>query len=136
MWDFPQMGSRTTTRPTTAGSVLTTAKLSTFLRRPIGGCLLATDIPDAEAALEAMLQKHKDDPFEFEPHSRRCQAECWALCTHTFTASSTKGRIVTEPYTWYGGKLAELRRVTLSIRIGYRLRWKRIRIGIADGAHG
>lgn len=34
-------------------------------------------IPDAEAALEARLQKHKDDPFEFEPHSRRCQAECW-----------------------------------------------------------
>jgi hypothetical protein len=35
------------------------------------------DIPDAEATLEAMLQNHKDDPSEFELHSRRCQAECW-----------------------------------------------------------
>ena len=41
------------------------------------------DILDAEAALEAMLQKHKDDPSQFEQHSRRCQAECWgSLYSH------------------------------------------------------
>ena len=41
------------------------------------------DILDAEAALEAMLQKHKDDSFGFGPHSRRCQAECWgSLYSH------------------------------------------------------
>ncbi|KAK5527652.1 hypothetical protein LTR23_011232, partial [Exophiala sp. CCFEE 6169] len=37
------------------------------------------DVPEAEAALEAMLKKHKDDPSEFQPHSRRCQAECWGI---------------------------------------------------------
>lgn len=34
------------------------------------------EIPDAEVILEEMLQKHKDDPSPFEPHTRRCQAEC------------------------------------------------------------
>jgi hypothetical protein len=38
----PGDGSGTTTRPTTADSVSTTAKLSTFLGRLIGRCLLAT----------------------------------------------------------------------------------------------
>lgn len=34
------------------------------------------EIPDAEVALESMLQKYKDSPSAFEPHARRCQAEC------------------------------------------------------------
>lgn len=40
--------------------------------------MLSTDfeIRDAEVILEAMLQKHKDDPSPLEPHTRRCQAEC------------------------------------------------------------
>ena len=37
------------------------------------------DIADAKAALEAMLRKHKESSFEFKPHSRRCQAECWGI---------------------------------------------------------
>jgi len=40
--------------------------------------MLSTDfeIRDAEVILEAMLEKHKDDPSPLEPHTRRCQAEC------------------------------------------------------------
>ena len=84
MWDFLRMRSGTTTRPTTAGSALTTAKLSTFLERPTGGCLLAT-------LTFRMLKPHwrpcfksiEDNPSDFEPHSRRCQAECWgSLYSH------------------------------------------------------
>lgn len=34
------------------------------------------EIREAEVTLEAMLQEHKDHPSPFDPHTRRCQAEC------------------------------------------------------------
>lgn len=34
------------------------------------------EIRDAELALDAMLQKHKEDPSAYKPQTRRCQAEC------------------------------------------------------------
>jgi hypothetical protein len=34
------------------------------------------EIRNAKLTLEAMLQKHKDDPPAYEPYTRRCQAEC------------------------------------------------------------
>ena len=41
------------------------------------------DIANAEDRLEALLQKHKSSPFEFDPYARRCQAECWgSLISH------------------------------------------------------
>ncbi|KIW18211.1 hypothetical protein PV08_02499 [Exophiala spinifera] len=50
------------------------------------------DIRDAEGALEAMLQKHKDNPSEFQPHSRRCQAECWGiLFSHVHSVLDKRG---------------------------------------------
>lgn len=34
------------------------------------------DIPNAAALLKTGLQKHKDNPLDFEPHLQKCQAEC------------------------------------------------------------
>lgn len=34
------------------------------------------DIPNAAALLEIGLQRHRDDPLDFEPHMRKSQAEC------------------------------------------------------------
>jgi hypothetical protein len=33
-------------------------------------------VNDAAAKLDALLQRFKDQPLQFQPHSRRCQAEC------------------------------------------------------------
>jgi hypothetical protein len=34
------------------------------------------EIRDADVTLKAMLHRHKDTPSAFDPHARRCQAEC------------------------------------------------------------
>jgi hypothetical protein len=105
--DFLSMESGTTTRPTIAGSVLTTAKPSTFWGQPVGGCRLVT-------LISLMRKPHWRPCFKSKrpilPSLNRVygvvKRSAGAICTHTYTASSTNGKMVTESCTWYGGKLA------------------------------
>ncbi|KIX09297.1 uncharacterized protein Z518_00376 [Rhinocladiella mackenziei CBS 650.93] len=94
------------------------------------------DVPNAAAALEAMVQQHGNSSSKFDPHSRRCQAECrGSLYFHVYSVLD-KRESGTEALYLERWKTCLTPESHLVERIGLRHRWKRIKMVFVDGANG